>query len=365
MEFCESVLLNQTPGGNHTIDHDPDPGRYVHDRVKWITLHITLPIICITGILGNLLNMIILRQKRLKSTMDCMEKAALMGLVSLAVSDMTFCVVTLPQAFEPDLAYYTSKSFWLYYRMYRNALINTMLMTSTWLTVVMTSWRYLAICHPLHARAILDLRSTRIAISIATTLSLCFNIPSFFKYRIKEIDIGEGCVLYLEETRELYTNHGFKFTYQIIWAILGVFVPLFVLTACNICLIRALRQSARQRRMYGRNQPALESQNRLTPTLVSIVILFTVLVCPSEILKFKINLNETITSYNELAAMHITNQLQAINYAINFILYYAINIQFRSAMKEMFSCFAKIAMFKSSYSHATVSLNMSDLDTDT
>src|SRR6218665_202256 len=61
-------------------------GRFVKD---------VSPYICVFGIFGNILNLIVLTRKGLKCSMDHMEKSAQMGLVALAVSDMFFCFVYL------------------------------------------------------------------------------------------------------------------------------------------------------------------------------------------------------------------------------------------------------------------------------
>jgi len=50
------------------------------------------PAICVFGIIGNLLNLVVLTRKRLQCSMDRMEKSAHVGLVALAISDMMFCV---------------------------------------------------------------------------------------------------------------------------------------------------------------------------------------------------------------------------------------------------------------------------------
>ena len=48
--------------------------------------------ICGFGLLGNILNLIVLTSKGLQKTMDRMEKSAHCGLVAMAVSDMCFCL---------------------------------------------------------------------------------------------------------------------------------------------------------------------------------------------------------------------------------------------------------------------------------
>ena len=51
-------------------------------------------------------------------------------------------------------SYKNPYDFRLLYRLYSNAVINTFIMTSTWLTVTMALSRFVAICHPLRARQV-------------------------------------------------------------------------------------------------------------------------------------------------------------------------------------------------------------------
>jgi len=53
-------------------------------------------IVCVFGIGGNLLNLIILSQRSLVCTMKRMEKSAHYGLIALAVSDLLVCLTALP-----------------------------------------------------------------------------------------------------------------------------------------------------------------------------------------------------------------------------------------------------------------------------
>ena len=58
----------------------------------------TVPIICIFGAIGNLLNLVVLTL-RIREGTECMEKGVLYGLMGLALSDLLFCIVTIPGSF--------------------------------------------------------------------------------------------------------------------------------------------------------------------------------------------------------------------------------------------------------------------------
>ena len=66
----------------------------VVDRV----VKVAAPVICLFGIVGNVLNLIVLTHKRLQSHMDNIEKSSNMRFVALAVSDMIFCLLYLTES---------------------------------------------------------------------------------------------------------------------------------------------------------------------------------------------------------------------------------------------------------------------------
>ena len=78
--------------------------------------------------------------------------------------------------------------------------------------------------------------------------------------------------------------------------------------------------------------------NRITLTLVVIVVMFIVLFVPAEVLNFFANMatRETTNLFN--LTVTIFNLLQAINFALNFILYCAINTHFRMAFYNLATC---------------------------
>ena len=328
-----------------------------------------LPIICIFGLFGNMLNLLILTRKQLQRSMDQLEKSAHMSLVALAVSDLFFCIVALPLGFIKSVYLLTEdKSFVsFYYQGYHEPFLNMFIFSSTWLTVVMATGRYLAICHPLHARWFVDFKSTRIAILTVFFFSVAFNMPRFFSFRIVEANCTMLCKCYYKEASDLFKNSTFLDVYMFIWAIIGVFIPLVLMACCNICLIRALQKSNRMRRLYRVNQPGVDSSHRLTATLIAIVVFFLILVTPSEIRKFVYFIyktHRTPDQYSDLF-MHIiitgatvTNFLQAVNFTVNFILYCIINVHFRNTIKQIISC------EKNRLIPQNITLNMSEFDTD-
>ena len=334
--------------------------------VRYILDRIGLPVLCAFGILGNCLNVIILTRKQLQQSMDRMEKSVHLGLVALAVSDMLFCVVALPTSFTPATMVYTEDDpfVFLYYFMYKEPFHNIFLLSSTWLTVAMATGRYMGICYPLHARGFVNLRATRISILGIFIFSVAFNLPQFWRYTLLELPCSPKCKCYMPVIASLYKNPHFMISYKVLWAILGVFVPLFMLAFCNICLIKALRESRRMRQLYRANKTKHESGHRLTPTLIAIVAMFIILVSPSEILKFVeswVTRSNSLSTFNAfMISQLVANFLVVINFTVNFILYCVLNAHFRKTVRNSLCCVPKKQDLYKSSNHTTLVMNISD-----
>ncbi len=305
--------------------------------------NILTPILCILGIVGNIINLLVLTKIRRRKADGGKDNGAHLGLTCLAVSDMCFCMAIFPRAFIPSTtSLFSSFSIDLLYQSFGTGLVTTFILTSTWLTVVMTVIRYVAICHPFSARQINGQFFAKVSYSLVFILCAVFNIPSYFQYHITDINLGENEIFYLIDIGNFNhgTLHGQIFTW--LKVTLGVFLPAVIMAFCNISLIRSLKQSYRMRRECSRNSghPSPVGSYRITLILVIIVISFVILVFPSEIMDFfsdSIKMDATKTE-TFLTVRPFMNIFQILNFACNFVLYCAINVHFRGALWELVTC---------------------------
>ena len=309
------------------------------DDVTFVISRIFTPLFCGFGIIGNILNIIVLTRRRMQSGSDTSsERAAFMGLIALAASDLCYCTSAFPKAFiETQAITFRSGDLKLYYYLYQDYILNSFSKISTWLTVIMAVSRFVAICHPLHARLFVHAKGTATAIAMTFLLWFLLVLPECWTY----VMIKEFC----PRDTYIFTDSGpflldakLNITFQYIWFILGFVVPVCILAFCNIQLIRALRASARMRqecRVHGgRQQPG----NRITPTLVAIVLMFIFLMTPSEIISFMIDVLEIKSEKHEALILVITNLMNTINFSVNFVLYCVVNVHFRSTLVNLLCC---------------------------
>ena len=327
---------------------------------KWFLLGVLQPAICCFGILGNALNIIILTRKRFHVSLDTgMEKAAICGMTALAVSDMAYCISALPEAFfSSQNVMFTGANFFFLYKMYGKGIQQILSFTSTWLTVLLATARYIAICHPLQARSVLDLRATLIAILGIVVACVVFSLPLFWALKAHKFECpADGLQLYVVDQGPLSLSKNLKMIMNVTWFFVCFVVPVTVLTYCNVHLIRALRESIRMRKQCRANGKTPGSQsNCITPTLIAVIIVFIILVAPAKILSFFFY----VTGQNDVEIFNVVlisaNVMNTLNFSINFVLYCAVNKKFRSSIRDMLHC--KLMQRKASIgSNATCTTN--------
>ncbi|XP_052062220.1 probable G-protein coupled receptor B0563.6 [Mytilus californianus] len=301
-----------------------------------------LPIVCLFGIVGNMLNLAILTRRKLKRSYRTVEQAANVCLIGLALSDLLFCTFAFPTTFLPRDGKYQRKNFILYYGMYSTAFINVFIMASTWMTVTMATERYIAICHPLNQKLFMTLRKTKLIIVIVYIVAFAFNVPVLWRYKIEEkCIINSTDFIYRLDSVPLGNDALKDNVYRILWAIVGNFIPLVLLIGFNIKICWRVHKSYKYRQRFQvKHRERTDSSNTLTITLITIVVMFFILVAPSEIVLFFIaGIRRDENNRDLLNAIEATmNFMQTVNFSVNFALYCIISPYFRRTLRYMFCC---------------------------
>ena len=195
----------------------------------------------------------------------------------------------------------------------------------------------MAVCHPLRARQWASPTRTLVAIIIGTLTCFTLHLPFLWTWQVEEIHCQNYNTIYILLDGTFSSNLYLRNAFTYMWATLGFFVPVAILAFCNAHLISSLRESARiqQHSQVSRSTAAKDAQRRISITLVSIVILFFILICPSEFVHFYGEVMEIHDFATYDLAVRITNILQACNFSFNFVLYCIVNTYFRRAMSNI------------------------------
>ncbi|BFZ19227.1 hypothetical protein BsWGS_22266 [Bradybaena similaris] len=432
---------------NLTGHGDDDPAEEMDTKFCDVINQWLIPFTCAFGVIGNLLNLAILRRRQLQKSFRTLEQGANFCLVYLALSDLMFCLLALLTMLLPADNLYDTNGISLTYGIYNVAIINVFIMESTLLTVAMSLERYLAICFPLRLDIYLTTSRIKYVVLFTFIFSVCFNIPVFWRFEVGVVCSGhlEGHILnssnaagvsnntithlnsevtnndiaivnatqnhivsiietfttpnstiLLENNSKIHlspslsstssvimshqastvsstlistyastsqsssvktnfvrtrgktkyttsmvmlgNNYIYDITYRILWAFFGNVVPLVLLFYFNVCLCRQIYCSYQLRRHLGRQSRTRNTSNSLTLTLVAIVVLFFILVAPSEITLLTLHMTSRGMTPTRRNIEAVLNLMQSINFSVNFILYCIINPYFRKTLKHMVLC---------------------------
>ena len=261
-------------------------------RIYEIIIDHIVQVLCTFGVLTNILNIVILI-KKIREGIDNLEKGATVGLIALAISDLGFCIFSLTESFVPQhKILFHHKNLAYFMTLYGTFAINVFIKMSTSFTVVLAVGRYYAVCFPMRARQYMRCGHTVTAIVFSAIFWICLHLPILWTWNLHTVDCSQyspdvGIIYMLEGSGIFSTNITLQVTMTYIWAVLGFFIPVGVLGYCNYKLVRSLQLSNRLRRNSASGGLVLRStsrrQRRISLTLIGIVIMFFILVCPSEI----------------------------------------------------------------------------------
>lgn len=332
-DLNRSIVLNNTSSENKEL----------FQKTIYIVYGFALPIVCTIGIIGNILNLAVLSRMRSQANMQMFRQAANLCLIALAISDLLFCIFALPSSVLPTNNIYSTRHFRLYYKLYSAALINVFIMSSTWLMVMMTLVRFLAIFHPLKPMTFYRAKVMILAIFL---FSIVFNIPVLWRYKTVELHCQYGRQTSYATKQMIILNAIFDNAYKILWAVIGNLIPLILLFYFSISLCKKIHKSSRLRRPDNNiadehrssqdNNTADEhrSSQMLTKILIVIVVFFFILVAPSEVIKLTTEVIHIDHNYTYQIIEVITNFMQMLNFAINFLIYCIISPYFRYTLYQ-------------------------------
>lgn len=300
-----------------------------------IFYEVFIPLVTFLGIVGNFLNLLVLTRKQLTSRLNQLERNANRGLACLALSDMLFCLVLFPYSII-NVKLVSSNWFEMLYRAYGVGSINTLMTVSTFQVMVMALQRYVVVVHPLDARDLLRGRRPTIFLIIAWIVAIFISIPYFILNKLEVCQQSNSTYFKLEKTFNDNATKHLRFYLLRILPVFATFVPLVVLSVCNVRLVLALHKASKERRVTSTSRKSKKSNsNILTLTLIIIVAMAIFLVIPAEIVRYFDFENFTPSGRIVIAILNVS---QASNFAFNFVLYVAVSSDFRNTIKSLFKC---------------------------
>ena len=297
----------------------------------WINGVIT-NIVVILGLIGNILTIVILSQRAMRSSTNYYLSA--LAVCDSIVLISTAFLIGLPGI--PNMSGYMSYVF-AYVVSYFYPLALIAQTATIWLTVSFTVERYIAVCHPLKAASMCTISRAKIVIIGVSLGSSLYNIPRWFDYQpVSNWNPSTNETVVIPERTEFSQNHIYLQVYfSWLYVPIMCIVPLLVLSILNTFLILAVRKSQRQRKDMNVKQ---SRENNVTIMLVTVVIVFIICQVPALVynIAFAIDNAYVNNTFGYQVLSNIRNFLVNFNSAINFLLYCALGQKFRRIFLHTF-----------------------------
>lgn len=201
---------------------------------------------------------------------------------------------------------------------------------SVYLTLTVTLERYVAVCHPLRARALCTYGRARIYVVVIIIFSICYNIPRFFEVDLSEYDDSEFGFVYCITASDLRADERYINIYiHWLYLIFIYFIPFLSITYFNSMIYRQVRKANRERQRLSRTE---KREIGLATMLFCVVIVF--LCC--NVLALLINIIEAFSGKIYDRLVKTSNLFVTINSSVNFIIYVTFGEKFKRIFLLLF-----------------------------
>ncbi|GIY22494.1 sex peptide receptor [Caerostris darwini] len=331
-----SFPYNSVLGVDEDFDY-PYYGDALHKyRNAYISVHGYLSFACcIFGITANILNIIVLTRKNLLSPTNAI-------LIGLAVSDIFVMSSYLPFTYHNYIQNHETEDDkfsygWVVFTLFHQHFALVSHTISTWLTVIVAIWRFLAVRFPQNSTVWCSMARAKCAILATYLVCPIFGIPGYLSSTIIPAVSREGGIIYFVHFSRISQMHNKLLQNMFFWisSVIMKLVPCVALTGISFGLIKVLyKRNLRRQRLRA---DVDRNHDRTTRMLLAVLMLFLLTEFPSGLLGLLSGIlgtdffNHVYMNFGETMDV-----LALINNAINFIIYCTMSQQFRNTFANLF-----------------------------
>ena len=291
------------------------------------TLISTLPfpsivalVFCTVGLIANSLVFFVIVWGSLRSSVF------MTVLLALAIAD-NLTLVTKFLVQDGIFVYVTFGKPLLFCSVYIGLLQGSSTMSS-WLTVLASAERMVAICYPLNFHLHCNMKKTYISFATFSILIIIGSAPRFFISTISLHDDETTC--YSADSSQLYNT-----IYNVLYGLFYSIIPFICITTLNMLLAWKIHS---QKKMWNQTQ----CKTTMTTMMFILSFVFLVTTLPGVLISVINGLCWIVKSNDFFSVpkiyMKITYYLQGINHCVHFFLYCLTGSMFRQKLSQLLSC---------------------------
>ncbi|EAA01756.2 AGAP001862-PA [Anopheles gambiae str. PEST] len=295
----------------------------------WIS-GVVMNIVALIGILGNIFSMVILSRPQMRSSINYL-------LIGLARCD-TVLILTSVLIFGLCAIYpHTGYLYYYHYQIFPkiSLVVYPLAMiaqtASVYLTLTVTLERYVAVCHPLRARALCTYGRARLYVVGILVFSILYNLPRFWEVTlISSTHPDTGLTIYCVKASDMRTNETYIKVYiHWLYMIFVYFLPFSLISFFNLMIYRQVRRANKERQRLSRSE---KREIGLATMLICVVIVFLLCNLPA----MMINIVEAFYSVIIEYMVKVSNLLVTINSSVNFFIYVIFGEKFKRIFLLLF-----------------------------
>ena len=293
----------------------------------------------VVGVIGNSFAFVVFWKESIKSS-------ALFLFQCLSLIDSALLLTVFPMYSMHSFVGYTGwlqgyKAIHPYVLVYLLPLALTAQTATIWVTVLVAVTRYIAICLPFRASRWCTVSKAKKQLAFVLLFAVLFNIPRFIELRVEYVTHDNGTTYTATAAYSGLLSHKLYYIVydNILYFIINLVLPVFILMLLNIRMIKALMAFRRTRvEMQSVGQ---QQDNNIT--FVLIIVVTVVIICQVPALINRVMWNVAPDEARRCGGFqfylrHITNMLVIFNSAINFVIYVLFNKRFRLVLIQTACC---------------------------
>ena len=293
--------------------------------------HFTVPLILVIGLLGNIVTISVMQRKSFEKHLFRYMITALAVsdsvLVALAPFNKSFVIEWLGFDFRS----HSNMTCKVFYWFWRNAK-----MTSSWFIVLVSIERFIAVLFPFKSRQFVTKHFIVFGIVINYLFAMTFN--TIWVYLTDSV-INGTC----QPNKSLNGNVKMEKFFIIIGTCLYSVIPSMLIVCLNSLTVKAFIKQKKSLGKVGSTSNKSRETSMITIMLICNSLAFVMLVVPVTLAHCYViftGSTDLFTSKDTITVFlrEISQTLEHLNYAINFILYSACSATFRREVLSTFSC---------------------------